>query len=93
MQLWGAQPLDLENPRASPGDFIAMPENNIQLRSIAPQSIAFSEGFALPIESGASTISSGLGAGFYSSYWGPFPFVFGKIPQERYEILRIVKSH
>lgn len=93
MESWGAQPLDLENPQASPGDFIAMPENNTQFRGIAPQSIASSEGFALPIQSGASTISSDLGAGFYSSYWGPFPFVFGKIPQERYEILRIARVY
>ena len=30
-----------------------------------------------------------LGAGFYSSSWGPLPFALGYVPPERYLLLRL----
>jgi hypothetical protein len=34
-----------------------------------------------------TTMHSALGAGFYSSEWGPLPFAFGPVPDERYFII------
>jgi hypothetical protein len=92
MELLAARPLDLENPQAQPGDFIAIPTNNINLRPIPPQAIASVDSFALPLRTGASTICSQLGAGFYSFYWGPLPYAFGPIPAERYVIVRVAQQ-
>ncbi|HUJ94078.1 MAG TPA: glycosyltransferase family 39 protein [Terriglobales bacterium] len=90
MESLGAHPLDLENPRVKAGDFVAIPENNIQLRDIAPQFIGASQTLTLPLHTWASTICTTLGAGFYASNWGPLPYVFGPIPEERYQIIRLL---
>jgi len=92
MESRGAHPVDFNDPQAHPGDFIVIPVNNIQLAAIAPQFIASSESFELPLRSGASTICRNLGAGFYSSYWGPLPYAFGPIPPERYVIVRLAQE-
>ena len=89
MESRGAHPVDLNDPQAQPGDFVVIPVNNIQLAGIAPQFIASSQSITLPVRSGASTICRNLGAGFYSSYWGPLPYAFGPIPPERYIIVRL----
>ena len=89
MELRGAHPVDLNDPSAQPGDFVVIPVNNIQLAEIAPQFIASSQSLTLPVRCGASTICRNLGGGFYSSYWGPLPYVFGPIPPERYVIVRL----
>ena len=31
-----------------------------------------------------------VGAGFYSSYWGPLPFAVGNIAPEQYFVTRLV---
>jgi hypothetical protein len=93
MQTLGAGALDYDASEVGPGDFIALPQNNVvELRGIPRQLIASSESIALPLHSWASTICAGLGAGFYSSYWGPLPYVFGPIPPEHYVLLRMVQQ-
>jgi hypothetical protein len=42
-----------------------------------------------PVKSRATTVSSEFGAGFYSSNWGPLPFVIGPVLPERYTIIRL----
>jgi hypothetical protein len=37
----------------------------------------------------AITVPGGLGAGFYSSLWGPLPFVFGVPTTDDYVVLRV----
>jgi hypothetical protein len=90
MQAGGAEPLDLSNPQATSGDFVVIPHNNIQTRSLEPSMLDSEQALDLPLKSGASTISSQLGAGFYSSYWGPLPFAFGRVPMERYELSHLL---
>jgi hypothetical protein len=90
MESHGAEPLDLRDPQAKSGDFVVIPRNNIQTQSLEPSVIDSQQILNLPLKSGASTISSQLGAGFYSSYWGPLPFAFGPVPMERYEISHLL---
>jgi hypothetical protein len=93
MQSLGFVPADEENSPFQEGDLLIVPIDSVE--------IAHPRGFDVvrqpPLEllSGrhASTMCSDLGAGFYSSYWGPLPFVFGKIPEESYYIFRLVPKH
>ena len=89
MEQLGALPVDGQDFQIRPGDFVAVPENNLRFAGFPPdmsfQKVAVLE---LPNPSGAATLSWQLGAGFYSSYWGPLPFAFGPAPPERYFIMR-----
>jgi 4-amino-4-deoxy-L-arabinose transferase-like glycosyltransferase len=89
MEQAGALPLNIRAPEFKPGDFIAMPMNNIQMRSIYPQLIASSERIELPLRAFAGTVDAKDRAGFYSAFWGPLPFAIVRPPAERYQILRI----
>jgi hypothetical protein len=45
-----------------------------------------------PVSSIASTFSVERGSGFYTSRFGPVPFVFGRAPPEPYVLLKIVRA-
>jgi hypothetical protein len=92
MQALGARPMDYEGSEVEAGDFVALPQNNVGQRGIQRQFVASSEVITLPLQSWASTICAGLGAGFYSSYWGPLPYAFGSIPPEEYALIRVARN-
>jgi len=89
MEQKGAYPLDLERPQARLGDYVVIPSNNIQLADISPQMISSREDIALNPGGWASTIDARIGAGFYSSYWGPLPYVIGSPAIEHYSLLQL----
>jgi hypothetical protein len=88
MEQLGAVPVDGRDFRIRPGDHVVIPENNAQFAGL-PQNLTFRKEniLELPNPSLATTISWRVGAGFYSSYWGPLPFTFGPVPPERYVLL------
>ena len=89
MEQMGALPVDGQDFRIRPGDFVAVPENNARFAGFPPD-VAFEKVavLELPNPSGAALLNWQLGAGFYSSYWGPLPFAFGLAPPERYVLFR-----
>ena len=89
MEQLGALPVDALDFRIRPGDFVAVPENNARFAGFPPD-VAFEKVavLELPNPSGAALLNWQLGAGFYSSYWGPLPFAFGPAPPERYVLFR-----
>jgi 4-amino-4-deoxy-L-arabinose transferase-like glycosyltransferase len=89
MEQLGALPVDALDFRIRPGDFVVVPENNARFAGFPPD-VAFEKVavLELPNPSGAALLNWQLGAGFYSSYWGPLPFAFGPAPPERYVIMR-----
>jgi hypothetical protein len=89
MEQAGAAPLNLRQPQIRPGDFVAVPLNNIQTMPINPQIVASSEPVEIDPGGLAATVDRKHKAGFYSAYWGPLPFIITRTPVERYEILRI----
>jgi hypothetical protein len=89
MEALGARELDFSNPELKPGDFIVVPSNNIALRINPHQVVAAQESLEFPLKDWVTTTSWQLGAGFYSSYWGPIPFAVGHVPHESYTILHI----
>lgn len=91
MQAYGAHPVDISNFSSNfhTGDFVVMPKNNTNLFEIAPQFITSREVIELPMPGRAATMCPELGAGFYSSVWGPLPFAIGSVTPERYSLLRL----
>ncbi len=89
MEELGWQPFDVRAPELRDGEVMAIPANNSNVTGM-PKAIAAPVRFYLfPQDSGVATMSSPLGAGFYSDVWGPLPFVFGKVPPESYQVLRL----
>ncbi len=89
MEQLGALPVDALDFRIRPGDIVAVPENNARFAGFPPD-VAFEKVGVLefPNPSGAALLNWQLGAGFYSSYWGPLPFAFGPAAPERYVLFR-----
>ena len=94
MQALGFTPGDELQYKLSPGDIIVVPMNNTELAR-TPRGIVLSrqEELELLKHNIAATMSVDLGAGFYSSMWGPLPFSFGPVPPERYELLRVSRDN
>ena len=94
MQAYGAQPVDISNFSSSfhADDFVVLPKNNTNLFEIAPEFIASREVIELPMLRGAATMCPELGAGFYSSVWGPLPFAIGPVTPEHYTLLRLARN-
>ncbi len=91
----GARPLDTHGSRMFPGDWVVVPTNNTNTFSLArnPRFQKDPASFDLDNRSMAATICPQLGAGFYTSIWGPLPFAFGPVPSERYTLLRFNPRH
>ena len=90
MQAKGIVPGDEVNSDFREGDLVVIPKNNTELIS-PPRGFDFAiyEQLTFPGQL-ATTMNFGLGAGFYSSNWGPLPFAFGRVPPEVYFISRVV---
>jgi 4-amino-4-deoxy-L-arabinose transferase-like glycosyltransferase len=89
MQHWRAKPLDLEQHGLVPGDVLIVPVNNtnVSRQPAAPTIASFEE--TIYAQFFAITMSREVGAGFYSSKWGPLPWEVAAVPPERYLTFRI----
>jgi 4-amino-4-deoxy-L-arabinose transferase-like glycosyltransferase len=89
MQQWKAKALDISEHAIASGDVLIVPINNTNispmppLRAMAPaEQVNFLQFFT-------TTMNREIGAGFYSSIWGPLPWVVTRVPPEPYIIFRI----
>ena len=85
MQQRGARPVDIRNLRFVPGDIVAVPATNPEAIAMGPQWSEL-ESIDVPMCAWLATMNRGVGAGFYADQWGPLPFAFGTIPEERFSI-------
>ena len=92
MELYGARAIDFENSTLNPGDFVVIPENNAVMVKILPERVATMEIVEVSLPQPITTIRRGMGAGFYSTYFGPLPFAVGKVPPERYYVFRLISK-
>jgi len=93
MQALGFIPGDEQNYRLARGDLLIVPLNNTELAEPAPEvDLVLLEQLEVAHGNFVTTMSADMGAGFYSSYWGPLPFAFGRVPPERYNILRVLSQ-
>jgi hypothetical protein len=87
MQLSGARPVEYDKFAFQTGDLVVTPENSTSTFPIAPQFVASQQ--ILQIDPHAYAATMALGAGFYSSVWGPLPFSFGRVPSEPYLVVHL----
>jgi hypothetical protein len=89
MEAFGARALEQGESGSHPGDIIVIPVNNTNRFKLAEEANLFRT-VEIQVHSRMATISPGVGAGFYSSVWGPLPFAIGPVPNERYYMVRVV---
>jgi 4-amino-4-deoxy-L-arabinose transferase-like glycosyltransferase len=87
MEARGAKPIDTRNPDIRVGDTIVTPMNGSNRIKIDKPGSYIDESFEIPVCSWLATMRAECGAGFYSDFWGPLPFVFGPSPHEQYEVI------
>src|SRR5271166_2737803 len=90
MESFGARPLEQGVIQSNPGDFIVVPVNNTNPFKLGEEVIPVKT-IEFEVPSRVATISTELGAGFYSSVWGPLPFAIGPVPNERYHMVRVIR--
>jgi 4-amino-4-deoxy-L-arabinose transferase-like glycosyltransferase len=83
MQSCGAWPIDFKQPVVAVGDILIIPVGNSNTRPPSQNEAAVLEVFSLPVFPWFSTGNQAVGAGFYSSFFGPLPFAFGPVPPEK----------
>jgi len=85
MQRFGARPVEYDKFAFQTGDLVVIPENTTSTFPIAPQFVSTQQ--ILQIDPRAHAATMALGAGFYSSVWGPLPFSFVRVPSEPYLVV------
>lgn len=91
MESFGARPIDLNHLSYEAGDSIAF-FNNFLLFEVRPEFLASRDIIEIEIPRRTTTLQPKLGAGFYSSEWGPLPFAIGTVPPERYYLVRLARG-
>jgi hypothetical protein len=87
MEAGGGKPIDLFKKRIRKNDIAVRPDNNTNLRLLKKNNWALLEEKAFPVFPLAATmIRAPASAGFYSSSWGPAPFVMGISQDELYVV-------
>lgn len=86
MQLAGAWPVDLKHSELRPGDVLVVPEGNSNELPINPRTTTLDHEVSLRDFPWLATMNTRVGAGFYSSFWGPLPFAFGSVPAQRVKV-------
>ncbi len=93
METGGAKAVNFGNVRIMPEDIVVFPSNNTNV-------YPFKEGVLQPVETinisplkWLSTMNSSVGAGYYADVWGPLPYAFGHIPDEKYFIFELNKNY
>lgn len=92
MEQLGFQALDFNSYQVRAGNLVVLPENNTNVRLIPSQFVGSQRLFAINMNTGVTTMSTPMGAGFYADVAGPMPYVFGSVPAERYMIVRLIGS-
>lgn len=92
MEKIGAKAIDINRSKTSSCDIVIAPKNNSS--PIGPRFEYLRLRTIIEIPSGVwlTTMSSKIGAGFYSDVWGPLPFAVGPVPLEQYSIFEVKKE-
>ena len=90
MQSLGGKAVDMEHMEFPSGGIMVVPENNAN-------TFPMPEGTARPTKvievqtcRWLSTMNPSIQAGFYADLLGPLPYAFGRVPSERYRILKLI---
>lgn len=92
MQDLGAKALVMNSTSLGPQDLLVIPRANTNVVWPPPTWARRVEGRDYPVNHWLATMSQPLGAGFYSDFAGPLPFVFGAAPPQPYEVYAVADS-
>ncbi len=81
MEKLGAKAVDLEHFTPAPGDILVVPMHNTCTSEPPPDTVVRRDAVGFPGPTGLTTFHAAVGAGFYSSFYGPLPFAFGQAPR------------
>jgi hypothetical protein len=88
MQLFGATPMEYGRFDFHAGDLLVIPgEPAADTYPVPLQFVAAQENMQIDPHTYIATMA--LGAGFYSSLWGPLPFSFGRVPSQSCLMMRL----
>lgn len=82
MDQGGATALDAKRSDLKPGDAVAVPSSNTNIRLLDPRYAELVGVHKVPGPWLATTTEQSMGASFYASAFGPLPFAFGWVPPE-----------
>jgi 4-amino-4-deoxy-L-arabinose transferase-like glycosyltransferase len=89
MEQWKAKPVDWDQRGIISSDLLILALGNTSVsRTLPVPTTGPPEQVNYP-QLLLATMSPEMHAGFYSSIWGPLPWVFARIPPERYLIFRV----
>jgi hypothetical protein len=88
MEQWRTKPVDQNERGIVSGDLVIIPLNNSNISGTLPATPGRMGQVNFP-QFLLATMSPEMGAGFYSSRWGPLPWVFARIPPEPYLVFRV----
>jgi 4-amino-4-deoxy-L-arabinose transferase-like glycosyltransferase len=83
MKAGGLKEFDVYNTQLKPGDILANVDYNTVVLPPDPAAVAKSEFIYASGPQFLTTMSPPVGAGFYSSIFGPLPFAFGHVSPQR----------
>ena len=89
MQQWGGTPVDFNSSPINPGDVVAVPSDNTNLRRPSAGAADLISTITVIRTGALDTMDSTTGAGFYSSGWGPLPFALGHVAPEYARVYQI----
>lgn len=89
MQEAGVGAIDFDRLLLKKGDIVVLPVNNTGLVRVTERMGELIDDIRYRPSSRLATVSSGMGAGFYSNVWGPLPYAVGPKFQDVYLIYRI----
>jgi hypothetical protein len=84
MEQWGAKAFDRNNRKVANGEIVVGPFSDPNVVHVSVEKVFKRDESAFGTLPFVSTFRLGTGAGFYSSFGGPLPWVINKIPPERY---------
>ena len=91
MEKLGARPIDVERSALAPGDIVVVPWNNYEVFPLPAGSVALVEVLEYGSVSwmNVSGSTENQAAGFYSTTFGPLPFTIGKLPLQKYDVVKV----
>jgi 4-amino-4-deoxy-L-arabinose transferase-like glycosyltransferase len=92
MQLGGARPLDLARDTVQAGELVVIPMNNVELLPVPDGVATVVDRLQYAEPTWIRTMSAPLGAGFYSSLFGPLPYAVGRASPDRYFVYRAKRA-
>ena len=87
MEQKGAKAVDFWHKHFAPGDALVLPLNDSGVFPVAREDFEPAFEYDGATTTFLTTMNMSCGAGFYSDDWGPLPYQFCRVPEDRYLVL------